>query len=155
MRIIIISDSHGRQSCILSVFDAEPSAEYAFFLGDGICEAKEAFALHSNKVTCKAVRGNCDFYSTLPYYDTITVKGVKIYMTHGHMEEVKFGLENLKLKARENGAQIALFGHTHEQFYKYEQGLHLFNPGSIQDGRYGVIDITKAGIIPISKRLHF
>lgn len=155
MRIIVFSDSHGRQSRILSAFDAEPSAEYAFFLGDGASEAEEAFPLYSQKVTCKAVKGNCDFYSTLPENDVITVKGVKMFMTHGHIEEVKFGLENLKKKALLNGVELALFGHTHEQFYKYENGLHIFNPGSIGDGKYGVIDITKAGIIPILKRLRF
>lgn len=151
----MISDSHGKTSNICSVFDAEPYAKYAFFLGDGIANAEDAFSLYSHKVTCSAVRGNCDFYSTLPDSDTIIADGVKIFMTHGHLFQVKFGLKSLEQKAREKGAQIALFGHTHEQFYKYEKGLHLFNPGSIQDGKYGVIDITKAGVVCVLKRLRF
>lgn len=70
------------------------------------------------------------------------------------MEKVKFGLYNLEYEARRENCQIALFGHTHEPYTNYSDGIYLFNPGSIKDGFYGVIDITDNGIICFNKNLY-
>ena len=63
----------------------------------------------------------------------------------------------IKRAAKENNCNIALFGHTHEKYYSYEDGLHLFNPGSIGSGyggaSYGVINITDKGILLSHGRL--
>lgn len=155
LRILAVSDSHGDTSALRCAFDAEPSAKYAFFLGDGALDMEDAIALYSQKIICKAVRGNCDFVSDFPDFDTVSVENVKIYMTHGHREQVKLGLSELISKAKGQGAKIALFGHTHMQVYEYINGLHLFNPGSVREGRYGVVDITPAGIVCVEKRLRF
>ncbi len=57
------------------------------------------------------------------------------------------------LAARENNAQIAVFGHTHVAHCVYEQGVYLLNPGSASSPRagrasYGIVDITPNGIVP-------
>jgi len=155
LRILVLSDSHGCVSNLFDAFDREPTARYAFFLGDGVLRAQEVMALYSQKILCKAVAGNCDFGSDYPDFDTVTVEGVKIYFTHGHKNYVKFGLSRLILEAKSQGANIALFGHTHEQYYEYADGLHLLNPGSIREGKYAVADITPAGIVCVGKRLSF
>lgn len=155
MRILVISDSHGDTYGLLRAFDAEPTASYAFFLGDGAEEAESAVSLYGGKMTVKTLRGNCDFGSELPDVLTERVGGTVIYATHGFREQVKFGLSQLLFEARGQGASIALFGHTHEQYYEYSDGMHLFNPGSIRDLRYGVVDITPAGIVCVGKRLRF
>ena len=68
---------------------------------------------------------------------------------------VKGTLSALAAAARERGADIALFGHTHLRLERYlpperdgERPLWLFNPGSIsrpREGRpsYGIIDILR------------
>ncbi len=155
VRILVVSDSHGDTSNLLRAFDSEPTALYAFFLGDGAGEFESAASLYGTKMTLKAVRGNCDFGSSLPDCVTERVGGVLLYATHGYKEQVKFGLSTLIFEARSHKAQVALFGHTHEQYYEYTDGLHLFNPGSVRDARYGVLDITPAGIVCVGKRLRF
>ncbi|MCI7805035.1 MAG: metallophosphoesterase family protein, partial [Oscillospiraceae bacterium] len=58
-----------------------------------------------------------------------------------------------KAKARSMGADIALYGHTHERFCAYEDGLYIMNPGSTscpRDGRkpsFGIIDVSPSGIM--------
>ena len=51
--------------------------------------------------------------------------------------------------ARGNGAQIALYGHTHEPMTDYQDGLYVMNPGALGGARgsYGIIDLTPAGIV--------
>ena len=58
---------------------------------------------------------------------------IKILLTHGHYEHVKFGLERLKLKAKLNEADICIFGHTHERYMMVDQGILFINPGSLGD----------------------
>ena len=45
--------------------------------------------------------------------DTGQDDGIKIFFTHGHKWGVKYSTDRLFYKAKEIGAQIALFGHTH------------------------------------------
>ena len=56
-------------------------------------------------------------------------------------------------RARELEAQVVLFGHTHEAFYEYRDGIHFLNPGSLGSPRgplyptYGVIDIQGKSLV--------
>ena len=101
------------------------------------------------------VRGNCDWGSTLPSVGEITLEGRKIFYTHGHLHNVKYGLYQIVCAARERKADILLFGHTHVPLTDYEDGLYLLNPGSLHgsQGTYGILDITPAGIVTNVVRL--
>ena len=58
--------------------------------------------------------------------------------------------------ARERQADVLLFGHTHRAEITWDDGLLLFNPGSLSggaDSTYGTLDITPAGIVPNILRL--
>ena len=84
----------------------------------------------------------------------ITVLGKKIFYTHGHTLSVKYGIGNLLKTAKDNGCDIALYGHTHTANIVYEDGVYIVNPGSCSQPRdsrasYAVIDIEKNGIMPI------
>lgn len=59
-------------------------------------------------------------------------------MTHGHMSYVKYeyDLETLTSQAVQAGADIALYGHTHEQHLSESRGVTLLNPGSAGRGYY-------------------
>ena len=64
---------------------------------------------------------------------------------------MKYGLDKLIAAAKNIDADIALYGHSHQGYTGYEDGLYIMNPGSPVRPRnsgasYGVIDITKAGI---------
>jgi predicted phosphodiesterase len=60
-----------------------------------------------------------------------SIGGVMMYLCHGHREDVKRqGTDVLALRARQNGAQMALYGHTHRIDCRQEEdGLWVLNPG--------------------------
>ena len=60
---------------------------------------------------------------------------MRIFMTHGHIYGVKRDLTALTGAAKDAGAQLALFGHTHIQHMEERDGLTLLNPGAA--GRFG------------------
>ena len=65
--------------------------------------------------------------SMLPDQLLIELGGHKIWMEHGHLVP---NLMTLAFRAKDHGADIALFGHTHEPLCEYAYGVMLLNPGS-------------------------
>lgn len=111
--------------------------DMCFFLGDGERDLAKVMNKYPD-LPVYAVRGNCDFRSNLSKLLICAVAGVKIFMTHGHLSDVKheYDYETLTSQALEAGAQIALFGHTHSQHLSENMGVMLLNPGSIGRGYY-------------------
>ncbi len=142
MRILVFSDSHQK------IYDmkkaaASQKAAALIHLGDN---ARDIDCFSELPIPVFSVRGNCDFAGAAPDELFITLGGKKIFICHGHLFGVKGGTGNLIKTAKEKGADIALFGHTHTPYNKYENGIYLLNPGSISEPRsggkrYGVIDI--------------
>ena len=147
MRILVLSDSHGMPSRILDAVEAHPEAEALIFLGDGERDLDTVESYYHSLSNVIKVAGNCDFSSSLPLLRVVTLGGKKIYCTHGHAEHVKYGTDELILRARQEGADIVLYGHTHTGVTCYDDGLYIMNPGSIRDGHYGMIDIVSGGIM--------
>ena len=147
MRILVLSDSHGMPSRILDAVEAHPEAEALIFLGDGERDLDTVESYYYSLPNVIKVAGNCDFSSSLPLLRVVTLGGKKIYCTHGHAEHVKYDTDELLLRARQEGADIVLYGHTHTGVTCYDDGLYIMNPGSIRDGHYGMIDIVPGGIM--------
>lgn len=154
MRILVMSDSHGDRRNAALAIEQQPDAKYVFHLGDGAGDIDDLIPFYSDRKFVR-VKGNCDFSSDLPVREIVSVGGKRIYVTHGYSERVKFGLDVLYYSAREQEAVIALFGHTHEPHIDYYDGIHIFNPGSLRDGNYGIIDITPKGIICIHNKVRY
>ena len=153
MRLVVVSDSHGSWGNLFEAINRESSADAVYFLGDGYKEFDELACAYSNKFFFIGVRGNCDFSCDLPEKDIRTLENAKIYATHGYLERVKYGLFDLEERANEENCNLVLFGHTHQPLKQYKDGIHYFNPGSVREGFYGVVDITKNGIMCINKNL--
>lgn len=154
MRILVLSDSHRHNFNLFTAITEEPTAEVVYFLGDGANEFEEARLVYGKEQAFIGVRGNCDMSSNLPEKDIRTICDKKIMATHGYLQNVKFGLTDLQLEAVSEKCDIVLFGHTHMPESVYKDGIYYFNPGSIREGCYGVVDITKNGVICINKKLN-
>lgn len=76
------------------------------------------------------VKGNCDLATDAPEQARMNWDGTVIFAVHGHRYHVKNGLLSLRYAALEQGAHIALFGHTHCPYCEYRDGLWLLNPGA-------------------------
>lgn len=97
------------------------------------------------------VAGNCDFGDNMRLARTVDIAGVKIYIAHGHTLGVKYGdLDRLGYAAREAGASVAVFGHTHIPVCKRLGNITLINPGSAGTGydpTWGILEIDDNGFI--------
>ena len=131
MKICVFSDSHGSAVPMISAIERE-KPELCFFLGDGSRDLETAQARFP-ELPFYAVRGNCDWRSPLSGSLVCTVSGVRIYAVHGHLHDVKYepGLESFAAAAREAGASLALFGHTHHACLESHEGITFLNPGTI------------------------
>ena len=111
--------------------------DICFFLGDG---ERDFARLEDNfpDLPIYAVRGNCDFNTDLQRLILCNVEGVIIFATHGHLSNVKRedDFRTLIYQAKEAGADIALFGHTHYQYLAEHDGITLLNPGAAGYGYY-------------------
>ena len=152
MRLLVLSDSHGRKNLLLQAVELHPEADAVIFLGDGERDIDFLKELHP-EIKLYAVCGNCDFNSSLPPFLIEKFGGRTVYAAHGHYESVKYSLAVLMQKAHNCSASIALYGHTHVPVTSYDGGLYLVNPGSVREGSFAVIDITDSGIMPIIMKI--
>ena len=155
MVYLVFSDSHGAVLNMKKVIDAQKDKiDGVIFLGDNIADA-EALMKAYPTLDFYGVAGNCDISSKFLAPECceklITLDGVKILMLHGHRQSVKSTLYVLEDYAKSRGADVVLFGHTHERCEKYCLGgvkpLIMFNPGSAalpREGKpsFGVLTIN-------------
>lgn len=113
----------------------------------------EAMAEENSHIPIHQVPGNCDKYRMLRYEPEVrcyAVLGVKLYMTHGHLQGVKQGLYRLLAEGRSMGAQAVLYGHTHVvDCHREADGLWVLNPGSCgsSGGSVGLIEVEAGEIV--------
>ena len=147
MKLLVLSDSHGRSELLSDIIRMHRDAEYIIFLGDGEMDLDAALAEnaidpydpHCRKRVLQ-VCGNCDIFSSEPVTFTEEIGEHRLMITHGFRENVKYGLSLLRSDAASKNCDIALFGHTHRQHLSEDGGVTLFNPGSVYSRQYGMIE---------------
>ncbi|HOQ14416.1 MAG TPA: YfcE family phosphodiesterase [Bacillota bacterium] len=155
MKIIVFSDSHGNNNVINQVLSMHAdTSDYAIHLGDGAYDFLEMAPLYKN-LRFVAVAGNCDkaLSTQAPASLVLDIDNVRLFLCHGHKHGVKFGTARLIKNAAAEGADIALFGHTHKAYEKYipdakgGRPIRLFNPGAAVTGSFGLIEIKDGSIL--------
>ncbi len=137
MKILVFSDSHGMRGFMrLAISATHPDA--VVHLGDYFDDA-EILSEEFKRIPFHMVPGNCDRNRMLclpPQTLCYDVCGVKLFMTHGHLQQVKTDLQRLIRQGEENCAQAILYGHTHcADCRQLDSGIWMLNPGSC--GSYG------------------
>jgi putative phosphoesterase len=145
MKILVISDSHGAENTFIDVLEKQKDADALFFLGDGERDF-ESVRYYIGKMRIYALRGNCDIFSTLNDEGLEVLEGKRIFYTHGHKFSVKSGYDYILAKGKSLSADIVLFGHTHIPLSEERENVLLFNPGSLNNGSYGIIEIKNGKI---------
>lgn len=145
MKILVFSDSHRSLSGMYAAIDLH-RPQQVIHLGDMISDAEEV-AEHYPKLPFCMVPGNCDGWMiSVPLKKQITLEGKSILLSHGHRWEVKSGYSLAIADARAVGADILLFGHTHNPLCEQlEDGLWMMNPGAARSS-YGLIEIESGTI---------
>lgn len=141
MKILVFSDSHGAMGKMVEAMEHE-RPHHVFFLGDHYRDGIELSELYPD-IPMDIVRGNCD-WGKGPDLRVVELEGVRFLLTHGHLQYVKSGLDELLQEAKNRQVHVACFGHTHLAKVVYRDGIYLMNPGSAggchaREG-YGVIE---------------
>ncbi len=163
MKILVLSDSHGRSDLLSRAVELNRDADVLLHLGDGYRDV-EYSGFPEEK--CFFVRGNGEDWLTLagndiPRERLMDIEGIKVLMLHGHKPyNVKYpaDFERMIAYAAEKDADILLFGHTHGKYNKtFTEGtlvcgktlaknITVFNPGSIGEPRY---ELSSFGVLTI------
>ena len=130
MKYLVVSDTHGWDDPIYELMEREAPLDGLIHCGDResdvLSKIEEQYG-----IPVYAVQGNCDFSGRYPQMIRLMVGSHIAYIEHGHHSGVKYELSTIAEQAKRNGADIAIFGHTHVPLDKRYQGVHLLNPGSL------------------------
>ena len=128
MYIGVVSDSHGDIESLKAMlrYPEAAQAEMWIPLPDLVGVA------HVDERRVERVLGNCDLPMDGTYDETVVeVGGHRIFLTHGHLFNVRFDTAMLAAAARETGADLAVYGHTHIALYEQQGDVTVVNPGSV------------------------
>ena len=147
MKILVFSDSHGKIAPMERAIISE-NPDHVLHLGDCVRDFRQ-LQEQFPQLPMTNVPGNCDYGDLSPHSLAVTLDSVRIFMTHGHVYQVKYMYLRARYAALEQESALLLFGHTHNAMTYYEDGLHMLNPGSCHGymASYGFIDITEKGDI--------
>lgn len=150
MKIGIFSDSHGDTRAIDQML-AHPETKDVrawFFAGDIAPDAEYLETV--TDIPVYKVDGNNDWPApVLPAVAIENFVGHRIFLTHGHLLGVSFGRDILRNAAKEEGADIAIYGHTHvADIDESDPDILVLNPGSVsrpRDSRHGSFMVVEIG----------
>lgn len=155
MQIGVVSDIHGDYQALEALVRRIMPLDLLIHAGDGVSEIHR-LSRYFPTTQIRAVSGNCDpsafTGSPFPREIFFSLEGWNIFLTHGHLYGVKSDLDRIRVRGRQLGADLVIFGHTHLPLLAKEGGLTLFNPGSLSAARcyeqpsYGLLELTPEGI---------
>ncbi len=150
MKVLIVSDTHKRNDNYFKVLEKVSPVDLVIHCGD--IEGSEYAIAAAADCMVEMVAGNNDFFSQLPAEREFAIGKYHVWVTHGHNYYVSMGNEILKQEARQRGADIVFYGHTHRPVLDLEEDIVAINPGSLsyprQDGRkpsYVLMDVDRFG----------
>ncbi|MFY3791655.1 metallophosphoesterase [Ureibacillus sp. MALMAid1270] len=126
MKLLVMSDTHGNAEVIKQVSERHKDVDTVIHCGD----SELAFD-HEYLENTKRVRGNCDRDSRFPNEELFSLSGKKIFVTHGHLFNVKSSTMNLFYRAKEVEADAVFFGHSHVLGCELLDNVLFVNPGSL------------------------
>lgn len=125
-----MSDTHHMMHAVEKVCKIieNENPDLIIHLGDVMEDAEVMEAILGREV--RKVPGNCDYRLHEPQELLIKTEHLTLLALHGHVQGVKSTLGPLARHARERGAQVAFYGHTHIAEESVVDGVTLLNPGS-------------------------
>lgn len=145
MKIVVVSDSHGKEGILDEILNAHRDADMFLHCGDIL----EDEMYHPEYIT---VQGNNDVYYDYPLYQIIEVQGHRIYLTHSHQFSYIKRQQQMVATAKQHQCDIICYGHTHVAHDEVIDGIRFINPGSVyrsRDGRgpsYAILTIDEKDI---------
>ncbi|WP_431027418.1 metallophosphoesterase [Lysinibacillus sp. LZ02] len=127
MKLLVMSDTHGDAEVIKKVRDYHPQVDAVVHCGDS-----ELPYDHAYLEGVERVRGNCDRTDDrFPNEKVFELGETTVFVTHGHLFNVKSSILSLMYRAKEVGANICCFGHSHLLGAEMVDDILFINPGSL------------------------
>ncbi|MGL5978623.1 MAG: metallophosphoesterase family protein [Erysipelotrichaceae bacterium] len=143
MKIVLVSDSHGKTGALLDVLESHPNADLYLHAGDLETQSVGLETFH-------IVQGNNDYYSDFPDMLSFASPMGELGLLHSH-QFFPFKREaELVRVAKQKGWRIVCYGHTHIKMCKEVDGVWLINPGSLFYNRdasapcYAILEIQES-----------
>ncbi len=130
MKIVVVSDNHGRSEPLEQILELHRDADVFIHCGDS--ELPPQFL---QGYVC--VRGNNDFYYEYPEMKILELENHRMMIVHGHHHLYMGQLDMLVSKARRQGCDFVFYGHTHIFSSQQRDGVILVNPGALSRNRDG------------------
>lgn len=147
MAVLIVSDSHRLKNELNQLVNRHQN-EVAMYIHCGDSELKkDDYTL----AAFEKVGGNCDFFSKMPSELVIHADDMNIFVTHGHLFNVKSSRRMLQAQTSRKGCEVACYGHSHQRKAEMLKGVLLINPGSISQPR-GPLEKTYAILNKIDQK---
>ena len=165
--MLVASDVHGSDQCFEKLADKAGNENCLAFLYAGDLDIENYFIAHSVQLrnyVFLPVQGNCDnrwswtdVNLDLPMYRTCTFRGLKIFITHGHLywSPSSVGLED-------KDYDLVITGHSHRYSISSEivndKRIIYMNPGSPACPRggskasYGLVVFRQDGSVSLEIR---
>lgn len=150
MKLFVISDTHGNIDKVHEVYKKQTAIDVVIHLGDCVKDAEELKIQLG--VDIISLKGNMDGSFSDNDFKILDTECGKLYLSHGHIENVKMNYQNIYYRAQEEGCIAALFGHTHKPIFEKVNGIYLINPGSLSlpadgtQGSYALVETSSNGI---------
>lgn len=153
MRILIVSDTHGRDGNLYTLLNKIKPLDLLVHCGDIGGSEDDIRQLAGCPV--HMVVGNNDFFSMLPREEEFLIGSYHVWLTHGHRQMVSSGNRFLKEEAMRRSVDIVMYGHTHApkiEIARRQGEVTAINPGSLtyprQEGRrpsYILMELDREG----------
>lgn len=137
MKLLVISDTHGRIEPISEVIDRMDDIDMLVHLGDYEQDAEILAERHGLDMI--SVPGNMDGAMRLEKAEKVlTTEYGRILLTHGHLRDARWSEDRLVYAALEKDCKAVFYGHTHCSLYEQSpEGITILNPGSTSLPRDG------------------
>lgn len=130
-KILVLSDSHGHNNFLRYAIGQETPIDMLIHCGD--VEGNLVSILGKGAdYEIQAVKGNCDFGYSIPRVLNLKVGFYNIFVAHGDQYGVKYSDDGILEAARQNWADVVLYGHSHvPEVVTTEDNILIVNPGSV------------------------
>ena len=157
MKILIVSDTHGKHNNLDEILDLEEPIDMFIHCGD--VEGAEIYLDAVMDCEKHMVRGNNDFFSDLPREEEFEIGPYKVFLTHGHNYNVSLDPGYITDEGRDRDVDIVMFGHTHKPYLDIQEDITVLNPGSVsyprQEGRrpgYMILEMDENGKLDFQQK---
>lgn len=129
MKILIISDTHGKHDNFYRVLEQEDNIDMLIHCGD--FEGGEFEITSAVDCPCHMVAGNNDFFTDVVREKEFKIGPYNVFLTHGHSYYVYMNKDFIRREGKGRSMDIVMFGHTHIPVVDKTGGITLLNPGSL------------------------